>query len=144
MNFNHVCIAGNLTRDPELRYTTKGTAAVELSIAVNHKYQDASGQTKESVGYFGAKAFGKSAENLAQYFRKGQNIFIEGRLDQESWEDKTTGKKQSKTKILIQSWQFTERKNTDQTAKTETNHPETPNNLEEPAAKPMADDEVPF
>lgn len=106
MNLNRVMIAGNLCRDPELRWTPSGLAVCEINVAVNHKYKTSTGETKDEVAFIGCTAFGNSAENLAAYLKKGANIFVEGRIKTESWEDKESGSKRQKTKIQIESWQF--------------------------------------
>ena len=95
MAVNHVFEQGNLTRDPELSYTTGGTAVCKFSIAQNSKYKD-----KEEVSYFDVEAWGKTAENVAQYKKKGDAVIVEGTLKQDRWDDKTTGAKRSKVKIV--------------------------------------------
>ena len=103
---NLVVIKGNLTRDPELRYTPKGTAVANLGLAVNRKWKDEAGQTKEEVHFFNAAAWGRTAETIGQYFAKGSPILITGRLTTESWDDKQTGQKKSAVKIVIESFDF--------------------------------------
>ena len=97
---------GNLTRDPEIKYTAKGTAVCEISIAVNKTWKDQSGAKQEKVSFFGCSAFGKTAEVIAEHFKKGKPILIEGELTQDTWEDKESGKKREKTKVQIDSFQF--------------------------------------
>jgi len=106
VNFNKCFLAGNLTRDPECRFTPKGSAVCGFSIAVNRSWTTEGGEKKEDVNFFDIEAFGRSAENIAQYFRKGKPIFIEGRAKVDSWDDKTTGQKKSKVKFIVESWQF--------------------------------------
>jgi single-strand DNA-binding protein len=105
-NFNKVFLMGNLTRDPELRYTPKGTAIAKLGLAVNRSWRDESGQTKEEVTFVDIDAFGRQAETLGQYMKKGRPIFIEGRLRLDSWEDKQTNQKRSKLGVVLESFQF--------------------------------------
>ncbi len=105
-NFNKVFLMGNLTRDPELRYTPKGTAIAKLGLAVNRSWRDDSGQTKEEVTFVDIDAFGRQAETLGQYMKKGRPIFIEGRLRLDSWEDKQTNQKRSKLGVVLESFQF--------------------------------------
>lgn len=105
-NFNKVIIAGNLTRDPEVRYTPRGTAITRLSVALNRSYKTETGETREEVSYVDVDAFGRQAEVIAQYFRKGRPILIEGRLRQDRWEDKNTGQKQSKLMVVLESFSF--------------------------------------
>jgi single-strand DNA-binding protein len=105
-NFNKVFLMGNLTRDPELRYTPKGTAIAKLGLAVNRSWRDESGQTKEEVTFVDIDAFGRQAETLGQYMKKGRPIFIEGRLRLDTWEDKQTNQKRSKLGVVLESFQF--------------------------------------
>ncbi|MBM3889429.1 MAG: single-stranded DNA-binding protein, partial [Verrucomicrobia bacterium] len=91
-SFNRVILMGNLTRDPERRYTPKGTAVTEFAIAVNRTYTTESGDKKDEVHYFDIVVWGRAAENCAQYLSKGRPVLIEGRLHQDRWEDKDTHK----------------------------------------------------
>ncbi len=104
--YNKVLLMGNLTRDPELRYTPKGTAIAKLGLAVNRSWRDESGQTKEEVTFVDIDAFGRQAETIGQYMKKGRPIFIEGRLRLDSWEDKQTNQKRSKLGVVLESFQF--------------------------------------
>ncbi len=104
MNYNKVMISGNITKDIELRYTPQGTAVCDFSIAINRKYKSGE-ELKEEVSFIGVTAWSKTAELINKYCSKGSNIFIEGRLTQESWEDKE-GKKNSKTKVVAENIQF--------------------------------------
>lgn len=106
MNLNRITVAGNLTRDPELRYLPKGTAICKLSLAVNRTWKDDTGAKKEEVTFLECDAFGRTAETIAQYMRKGRPIYIEGRLKMDNWDDKTTGAKRSKLGIICESFQF--------------------------------------
>src|SRR5258708_26333939 len=100
-SFNKVMLVGNLTRDPELRYTPKGTAVAKLGIAVNRKWTNEAGETKEEVTFVDVDAFGKQAETISQYMRKGRPILIEGRLKLDTWDDKQTGQKRSKMGVIL-------------------------------------------
>lgn len=104
-NFNRVMLMGNLTRDPELRYTPQGTAVVNLGLAVNRRYRDKAGEQKEEVCYVTVVVWDKQAENCNQYLRKGQPIFVEGRLQSRSWEDKN-GQKRNVTEVRADVVQF--------------------------------------
>lgn len=107
LSLNKVIIAGNLTRDPELKNVgASNSALVSFGVAVNRRYKGSDGEKKEETTFVEVNAWAKSAEFVAQYFRKGMPIYIEGRLTQESWEDKTTGKKQSKTRVTAENVQF--------------------------------------
>jgi single-strand DNA-binding protein len=105
-SFNKVIIAGNLTRDPELRYTPKGTAIGVISVAVNRKWKSESGELKEEVTYVDCTAFGRTAETIGQYLNKGSPLLVEGRLRTESWDDKETGKKRSRMSVVLEGFQF--------------------------------------
>jgi single-strand DNA-binding protein len=105
-SFNKVILAGNLTRDPELRYTPKGTAIARLGIACNRKWKSETGELKEEVTFVDVDAFGKQAETIGQYLKKGRPILIEGRLRYDTWEDKQSGQKKSKLGVVLESFQF--------------------------------------
>jgi single-strand DNA-binding protein len=105
-SFNKVICCGNLTRDPELRYTPKGMAIARISIAMNRKWKSELGEMKEEVTYVECDAFGKTAETIGQYLTKGRPILIEGRLKLDQWEDKQTNQKRSKLGVVIESFQF--------------------------------------
>src|SRR5262245_35129878 len=96
-NYNKVILIGNLTRDPELRYTPKGVAIAKIGLAINRNWRDAnSGELKEEVTFVDVDAFGKQAETLSNYMKKGRPIMIEGRLRLDTWEDKQTNQKRSR------------------------------------------------
>jgi len=105
-NFNKVIIAGNLTRDPELRYTPKGTAVARITLAVNRTYSTESGEKKEEVTFVDVDVWGRQAEVIGQYMKKGRPLLVEGRLKLDSWEDKNTKQKQSKLKVVLESFSF--------------------------------------
>lgn len=105
-NVNIVVLGGFLTRDPELRYAQSGTAIVNFTVAVNHKWKTESGEEKEEATFTDCTAFGKTAETISQYFRKGGAILIQGRLKQERWEDKKTRQPRSKIAVTVGSFNF--------------------------------------
>ena len=105
-SFNKVILAGNLTRDPELRYTPKGTAIAKLSLAMNRKWTGEDGQTREEVTYVDIDAFGKQAEVISQYLRKGGGLLAEGRLKLDRWDDKQTGQKRSRLGVVLENFTF--------------------------------------
>lgn len=105
-SFNKVILIGNLTRDPELRYTPKGTAVAKIGLAVNRTWRTETGETKEEVTFVDVDAFGRQAETLGQYMKKGRPIMIEGRLRLDTWEDKQTNQKRSKLGVVMESFQF--------------------------------------
>jgi single-strand DNA-binding protein len=105
-SFNKVILVGNLTRDPELRYTPKGTAIAKIAIAVNRKWTTDTGEQKEEVTYVDVDAFGKQAETIGQYMRKGSPMLVEGRLRLDQWDDKSTGQKRSRLGVVLEGFQF--------------------------------------
>ena len=105
-NFNKVILAGNLTRDPELRYTPKGMAIAKIGLAVNRNWTSESGEKKEEVTFVDVDVFGRTAENVAQYMKKGRPILIEGRLRLDQWDDKQSGQKRSKLGVVAETVQF--------------------------------------
>lgn len=105
-NFNKVFLMGNLTRDPEVRYTPKGTAIATIGLAVNRVWTTEGGEKKEEVTFVDVDVWGRQAETIGQYMSKGRPIFIEGRLKLDSWDDKETGQKRSKMKVVCESFQF--------------------------------------
>lgn len=105
-NLNKVMLIGNLTRDPELRHTPKGSAVTDLGIAVNRKVQDGNGGWKDETTFVDVTVWGSSAENAQKYLSKGRGVFIEGRLQMDTWDDKATGQKRSKLKVVADTLQF--------------------------------------
>src|SRR6185503_9882607 len=105
-SFNKVILAGNLTRDPELRYTPKGTAVCRFGLAVNRNWTSETGETKEEVTFIDIDAFGRQAEVVAQYMKKGRPLLVEGRLKLDQWEDKNTHQKQSKLRVVLEGFSF--------------------------------------
>lgn len=99
-SYNKVMIMGNLTRDPEVRYTPKGSAVTDLAIAVNRTYTAENGERREEVTYVDVTLWARTAEIAGQYLKKGSPVFIEGRLQMDTWEDKQTGQKRSKIKVV--------------------------------------------
>jgi len=105
-SFNKVILVGNLTRDPELRYTPKGTAIAKFGLAVNRVWTNEAGEKKEEVTFIDIDVFGRTAENVAQYMRKGSPMLVEGRLRLDQWDDKQTGQKRSKLGVVGEVIQF--------------------------------------
>lgn len=105
-NFNKVILAGNLTRDPELRYTPQGTAIAEIGMAINRSWKTPTGEAREEVTFVDVAAFGRTGEVIAQYLKKGRPILIEGRLKLDTWEDKQTNQKKSKLRVICENFQF--------------------------------------
>ncbi len=107
-SFNKVILMGNLTKDPELRYTPNGTAVASFSLAVNRRYKQGD-EFKDEVCYIDIVVFGKQAENCGQYLGKGHGIIIDGRLQQRRWET-DDGQKRSKHEVVAQSIRFLSKK----------------------------------
>ena len=103
-SFNKVILVGNLTRDPEVRFIPSGTAVCDISLAVNSQWTDKrSNERKEEVTFVDVTLWGRTAEIAGEYLGKGRSVLIEGRLHQDSWEDKETGQKRSKMKVIAES-----------------------------------------
>ncbi len=105
-NLNKVMLIGNLTRDPELRYTPKGTAVADISLAINRVWNNEQNQKQEETVFVDVTLWGRQAELAQQYLTKGRGAYIEGRLQMDTWDDKETGKKRSKLKVIGESLQF--------------------------------------
>jgi single-strand DNA-binding protein len=105
-NFNQVILMGNLTRDPQVRFTAQQQQVCDFGIAVNRKYRLQSGEEREEVMFVDCSAWGKTAENINRFFTKGKPIFIIGRLKLDTWEDKQGGGKRSKHSVVVETFQF--------------------------------------
>lgn len=149
-SFNKVILIGNLTRDPELRYTPKGMAIAKIGLAINRTWRNEAGETKEEVTFVDVDAFGRQAETLGQYMKKGSPLMIEGRLKLDQWDDKQTGQKRSKLGVIVEGFQFLGGGNRNEGG----GAPEAPVRRSAPAAAPSAaaepdqlppeEDDVPF
>jgi single-strand DNA-binding protein len=103
-SFNRVILMGNLTRDPQVRYTPGGTAVAEIGLAVNRQWFDKQTNTrKEDVTFVDVTLWGRTAEIAGEYLGKGRQVLIEGRLQTDSWDDKETGQKRSKLKVVCEN-----------------------------------------
>ena len=105
-SYNKVLLMGNLTRDPEVRYTPKGTAIANLGLAINRNWTTDTGEQREEVTFVDIEVWGRQAETAAQYLSKGRPVFVEGRLRLDSWEDKESGQKKNKLKVVAERVQF--------------------------------------
>ncbi|MDB6124178.1 MAG: single-stranded DNA-binding protein [Pedosphaera sp.] len=148
-NFNKVILAGNLTRDPELRYTPKGMAIAKITLAVNRTWRNEAGESKEEVTFVDVDSFGRQAETIGQYLKKGSPLLLEGRLKLDQWDDKQTGQKRSRLGVICESFQFLGTGNRSEGGPSEA----APRSRPAPAAKnespdadmpPPEDDDVPF
>ncbi len=139
-NFNKVLLMGNLTRDPQLRYTPNQTAVVEFGIASNRKWKGQDGSMKEDTCFVDCVAFGKPAETLNKYMNKGGSIFVEGRLTFDSWTAQD-GSKRSRLRVTIENFQFLgspSRQNKQGSSSNEQNY------SDESFSPPPIDDDIPF
>ena len=150
-NFNKVILAGNLTRDPELRYTPKGTAIARIGLAINRSWKNETGETKEEVTFVDVDAFGRQAEVIGQYLKKGRPILIEGRLKYDTWDDKQTNAKRSKLSVVLEGFQFLDSGRTDSAGGTDAPRgprpapaSAPPSASPEPDGAPPEEDDVPF
>jgi len=151
-NFNKVIIAGNLTRDPELRYTPKGIAIAHFSLAINRTWKNETGETKEEVTFVEVDAFGRQAEVIGQYMKKGKPFLVEGRLKLDQWEDKNTHQKQSKLKVVLEGFSFIDSKGPESSLPPEPARPRPaapapeapPSAGPGPEGPPPEEDDVPF
>src|SRR5256885_6545929 len=105
-SFNKVILLGNLTRDPEVRYTPKGSAVCDLGVAVNRVYTTDTGEKREEVTYVDVVLWSRLAEIAGEYLKKGRPIFIEGRLQLDTWDDKQSGQKRSKLRVIGETMQL--------------------------------------
>ena len=105
-NLNKVLLLGNVTRDPEVRYTPKGSAVCDLGVAVNRAYTTDSGEKREEVTFVDVTLWGRTAEVASEYLKKGRPVFIEGRLQMDTWDDKQTGQKRTRLRGVADNMQL--------------------------------------
>lgn len=105
-SLNRVMLIGNLTRTPELRVTPKGSVICQFGLAINREFKDEAGNKREETTFVDCEAWNKQGETIAKYCVKGRPLFVEGRLKLDTWDDKTTGQKRSKMKVVVESFQF--------------------------------------
>ena len=105
-SFNKVILMGNLTRDPEVRYTPKGSAVTDIGLAVNRVYSTDNGEKREETTFVDVTLWGRTAEIAGEYLKKGRPVLIEGRLQLDSWDDKQSGQKRSKLKVIGEGMQL--------------------------------------
>ena len=141
-DFNKVIIIGNLTRDPETRTMPNGTAICKIGLASNRDYMAADGTKRQDAVFVDCDAFGKTAEAMQKWLKKGRKVLVEGRLKLDQWDDKETGQKRSRMGIVVESFNFVG-------ARDDTPEPSQPQARSE-APKPTSskpsgiDDDVPF
>jgi len=105
-SYNKVMLLGNLTRDPEVKYTPKGTAVTELGLAVNRTYTTDGGEKREETTFVDITMWGRQAEIAGEFLKKGRPLFVEGRLQLDTWDDKQTGQKRSKLRVVCENFQM--------------------------------------
>ena len=105
-SFNKVMMIGNLTRDPQVKNLPSGVVLAEFGLAMSRKYRTAAGEDKEEVCFVDCAAFGRQAETIAQWCRKGKPLFVEGRLKYDAWEDRLGGQKRHKLSVTVENFQF--------------------------------------
>lgn len=105
-NLNKVMLIGNLTRDPEMKYTPKGTAVAEVGLAINRVYTPEGGERREETTFVDITFWGRQAEVVSQYCKKGNPLYVEGRLQLDTWDDKTSGQKRSKLRVVGEQLQL--------------------------------------
>jgi single-strand DNA-binding protein len=105
-SLNKVMLIGNVTRDPEVKFTPKGSAVADLGLAINRVYTNQSGEKTEEVTYVDVELWGRLAEIAGEYAKKGRPVFIEGRLRLDSWEDKQSGQKRNRLKVVAEGLQL--------------------------------------
>ncbi|NLF16824.1 MAG: single-stranded DNA-binding protein [Lentisphaerae bacterium] len=110
---NRVLLIGNLTRDPVSRATTGGMSICEIGLAINRRYRTASGEDREETCFVDIDVFGKQAEQCSRYLRKGSLAFVEGRLRLDQWDDRATGQKRSRLKVMAERVQFLDSRSRD-------------------------------
>jgi single-strand DNA-binding protein len=152
-SYNKVILMGNLTRDPELRYTPKGTALAKIGLAVNRVWRTETGESKEEVTFVDIEAWSQQAETIGKYMKKGNPMLIEGRLRLDQWDDKQTGQKRSRLVVVCENFRFVGSPGTREDGVAEPARPRpvaAPAAAAVPAAQPAepdappSDDDVPF
>jgi single-strand DNA-binding protein len=144
-NLNRVMLIGNLTRNPEIKYTPKGTAICQFGLAVNRVYTAENSEKREEVTFIDVEAFARLAEVIGEYCKKGEPIYVEGRLKLDQWDDKQSGQKRSKMKVVCETMQLLGGKRENQAAPEKERAPRA--NPPRPAADPDLDaapDDIPF
>jgi single-strand DNA-binding protein len=103
---NRVTLIGNVTRDPEVKFTPKGSAVTDIGLAINRNYTLDNGEKREEVTFVDVTFWGRQAETIGEYVKKGRSIYVEGRLQLDTWDDKQSGQKRSKLRIVGENFQF--------------------------------------
>lgn len=106
MAFNKVILMGNLTRDPELRSTTSGSSVASFALAITRNWNNAQGERQEETSFIDCEAWGRTGETIAKYVQKGRQLLVSGRLRQDTWQDKYTGKNRSTLRVVVEEFSF--------------------------------------
>ena len=151
-NLNVVHLIGTLTRDPETRYTPGGTAITSFSLAINERYTTAGGEKRDEVVFIECDAWGKlGSDVIGKYCFRGHHIYVQGKLRQDTWDDKTTGQKRSKIKVVVSEFEFIKKPN-DGGGQSQSPTPRDKSDLLQPYRKPVdpdldgapEEDDIPF
>jgi single-strand DNA-binding protein len=145
-SFNKVFLMGNLTRDPEVKYTPKGTAVSDVGLAINSYYTTDAGEKREETTFVDVTLWGSQAELAGEYLKKGRPVFVEGRLQLDSWEDKQTGQKRNRLRVRAENIQFLGQRpagDSEQSAQRTATAPPPKKQPSEPELEPEEDD-IPF
>ena len=143
-NLNKVLLLGNVTRDPEVRYTPKGSAVCDLGIAVNRAYTTDSGEKREEVTFVDVTLWGRTAEVASEYLKKGRPVFIEGRLQMDTWDDKQTGQKRTRLRVVAENMQLLGGRPPGGGGEPTSESRQTSAPPKKPAASEPDEDEIPF
>jgi single-strand DNA-binding protein len=149
-NVNKVILIGNLTRDPEVKFTPKGSAVCDLGLAINRFYSTDSGEKREETTFVDVTLWGKQAELAGEYLKKGRSVYLEGRLQLDTWDDKQSGQKRSKLRVVGETMQFLDRKSSSDDSSGGGEYRSTSRPPARPAAAPSAAapideaDDIPF
>ena len=143
-SYNKVLLMGNLTRDPEVKHTAGNRAVVNFGLAVNRRYKTAEGERREEVTFVDCEAWSYTAENIGKYFSKGSPIFVEGRLKLDTWEDRNDGSKRSKLRVVVENFQFIDRKGGGGGGGGGGGYERAPVSQEAPAGESFSNDDIPF
>lgn len=143
-NVNKVILIGNLTRDPEMKYTPKGSAVTDFGLAVNRTYQTDGGEKREETTFVDITFWGRTAEIASKYLQKGRPVYVEGRLQMDTWEDKQSGQKRSKLKVVGETLQFLGGREGGGGGGRFEDEESAPPSRPRPSAPPAEDDDIPF
>jgi single-strand DNA-binding protein len=151
-SFNKVILVGNLTRDPEIRYTPKGSAVADIALAVNRNYTLETGEKREEVTYVDVVLWARLAEIAGEYLKRGRPVLIEGRLQMDTWDDKQSGQKRTKIRVVGETMQLLgsrpggssggESEEAARAARSREGKPSAPPPTKDASAEP--DDDIPF